>query len=115
MAEPARSPQKPVELKAGNLDVPGEAVAGLCRRHHVRKLAFFGSVLRDDFGPNSDVDVLIEFEPGYEPGFFALFDIAQELSAVLGGKKVDLRTPRDLSRYFRDEVIAGAQVCYAQE
>ncbi len=115
MVEPAPSPQQPVELKVGNLDVPGEAVAGLCRRHHIRKLAFFGSVLRDDFGPNSDVDVLIEFKPGHEPGFFALFDIAQELSAVLGGRKVDLRTPQDLSRYFRDEVIAGARVCYAEE
>ena len=115
MVEPARSPQQPVELKAGNLEVPEEAVTGLCRRHHVRKLAFFGSVLRADFGPNSDVDVLIEFEPGHEPGFFALFDIEQELSAVLGGRKVDLRTPQDLSRYFRDEVIAGARVCYGEE
>ncbi len=115
MAEPARPPQQPVELKAGNLEVPEEAVAGLCRRRHIRKLAFFGSVLREDFGPNSDVDVLIEFEPGHEPGFFRLFDIEQELSAVLGGRKVDLRTPQDLSRYFRGEVIAGAQVCYAEE
>ncbi len=114
MAEPARSPQQPAELKARNLDVPGEAVAGLCRRHHIRKLAFFGSVLRDDFGPHSDVDVLIEFEPGHEPGFFGLFDIEQELSSTLGGRKVDLRTQRDLSRYFRDEVIAGARVWYAQ-
>ena len=115
MVEPARSPQQAVELEVGNLEVPGEAVTGLCRRHHIRKLAFFGSVLRDDFGPNSDIDVLIEFDPRYEPGFFRLFDIEQELSAVLGGRKVDLRTPQDLSRYFRDEVIAGAQVCYAEE
>ena len=114
MAEPARSPQQSVEQKLLKLEVSEEAITALCRRHHVRKLAFFGSVLREDFGPNSDVDVLIEFEPGYEPGFFALFDIAQELSAVLGGRKVDLRTPRDLSRYFRDGVIAGARVCYAE-
>ena len=114
MVESARCPQQPVELKVGNLDVPGEAVAGLCRRYHIRKLAFFGSVLRDDFGPDSDVDVLIEFEPGHEPGFFGLFDIGQELSSALGGRKVDLRTPRDLSRYFRDEVIAHARVWYAE-
>ena len=115
MAESARSPQQPVELKVRNLEVPGEAVTALCRRRHIRKLAFFGSVLREDFGPNSDVDVLIEFEPGHEPGFFALFDIEQEFSSAFGGRKVDLRTPQDLSRYFRDEVIAGAQVFYAEE
>ena len=115
MAESARSPQQSVEQKLLNLKVSEEAITALCRRRHIRRLAFFGSVLREDFGPDSDVDVLIEFEPGHEPGFFGLFDIEQELSAVLGGRKVDLRTPQDLSRYFRDEVIAGAQVCYAEE
>ena len=115
MVEPARSPQQSVEPKVRNLEVPDEAVTGLCHRHHICKLAFFGSVLRDDFGPNSDVDVLIEFEPGHELGFFGLFDIEQELSCALGGRKVDLRTPQDLSRYFRDEVIAGAWVWHAEE
>ena len=66
-------------LTASNLEVPDDAISALCRRHHIRKLSFFGSVLRDDFGPDSDVDVLLEFEPGHEPGFFALFDIEQEL------------------------------------
>ena len=115
MAEPARSLERPVKQKVCNLEIPSGAVAGLCRRHHIRKLAFFGSVLRDDFGPSSDVDVLIEFEPGHEVGFFGMFDIEQELSVAIGGRKVDLRTPQDLSRYFRDEVLAGAQVCYAEE
>lgn len=70
-------------LTVSNLEVPDDAISALCRRHHIRKLSFFGSVLRDDFGPDSDVDLLIEFEPGYERGFFGLFDIEQELSAVL--------------------------------
>ena len=87
MVEPARSPQQPVELKVSNLDVSGEVVARLCRRHHIRKLAFFGSVLRDDFGPNSDVDVLLEFEPGHEPGFFALFDIEKSFPRLLGAER----------------------------
>jgi len=84
-----------------------------CRRHHIRKLSLFGSVLRDDFGPDSDVDVLVEFEPGRTPGF-ALFDLQDELSALFG-RRADLHTPGSLSRYFRDEVIANASVQYARE
>ena len=82
-----------------------------CRRNNIQKLSLFGSVLRDDFGPDSDVDVLIEFEAGHVPGlgFFALQD---ELTGLLG-RKVDLHTPDFLSRYFRQEVIAQAQVQYA--
>lgn len=95
-----------------HLAVPTEKIAEFCRRHHVRKLALFGSVLRDDFRPDSDVDVLVEFEPGHIPGFFGLFDMEEELSKFLGGRKADLRTPQDLSRYFRDEVVAHAQVQY---
>ena len=75
-----------------------------CRRHHVRKLALFGSVLRDDFGPDSDVDVLVEFEPGHVPGL-AFFDMEAELSHLIG-RQVDLNTPQFLSRYFRDTVLA---------
>ncbi len=88
-------------------------LADFCRRHHIRRLALFGSVLRNDFRPDSDVDILVEFAPEDTPGFFALYDMEQELSALLGGRKVDLRTPQDLSRYFRDEVISGAEVQYA--
>jgi hypothetical protein len=85
-------------------------IAEFCRRHHIRKLAFFGSVLRDDFGPNSDVDVLVEFEPGHVPGL-AFFTMERELSEVLG-RRVDLNTAECLSRYFRDEVLSEAQVQY---
>ncbi len=66
-------------------------------------------------GPESDIDVLVEFEPGHVPSFFRLFDLETELSALFGGRKVDLRTPEDLSRYLRDEVMAEAEVAYAQE
>lgn len=85
-------------------------VADFCRKHHIRKLAFFGSVLRDDFGPNSDVDVLVEFEPGHVPGL-AFFAMERELSEILR-RRVDLNTAECLSRYFRDEVLSEAQVQY---
>ena len=94
--------------------LPKETTAAFCRRHHVRRLAFFGSVLRDDFTDQSDIDVLVEFQPGHVPGFFGLVDMEYELSALFGGRKVDLRTPQDLSRYFREEVLAQAQVQYAE-
>lgn len=85
-------------------------VAEICRRHFIRRLAVFGSALRDDFSPDSDVDVLVEFEPGRTPGL-AFFAIQDELSRVLG-RRVDLHTPASLSRYFRDEVLAEAQDQY---
>jgi len=102
-------------VKGQRPSIPKAALAGFCRRNRVRKLSLFGSVLRDDFSPESDIDVLVEFEAGCEPGFFGLFDMEQELSALLGGRKVDLRTPQDLSRYFRDEVLALAEVVYAEQ
>jgi len=95
--------------------VPQEKIADFCRRNHIRKLSLFGSVLRGDFGPGSDVDVLVEFETGHVPGFFRLFDLEKELSSLFDGRKVDLRTPEDLSRHFRNEVVAKAEVQYAQE
>ena len=85
-------------------------IAEFCRRNHVRRLAFFGSVIRDDFTPDSDVDVLVEFEPGKTPGL-AFFDMQEELSGILG-RKVDLNTEEFLSPYFRDEVLAEAEVEY---
>ena len=93
------------------LKVPKDKIEEFCRRHHIRKLAFFGSVLRPDFGPNSDVDVLVEFEPGHVPGL-AFFSMEHELAEILR-RKVDLNTPQFLSRYFREEVLAEAQVQYA--
>ena len=92
--------------------VDRERLAAFCRKHHIRKLALFGSVLRDDFRADSDVDVLVEFEPGHVPGFIRLAGMEFELSALLDGRKVDMRTPEDLSRYFRDEVVASAEVQY---
>jgi predicted nucleotidyltransferase len=85
-------------------------IAEFCRRHHIRRFALFGSILRDDFGPESDVDVLVEFEPGKTPGF-AFFGMQDELSRHLG-RAVDLNTRGFLSRYFRDQVEAGALALY---
>jgi len=96
-----------------NLLIPKDEIAEFCKRHHILKLSIFGSALRDDFAPDSDVDVLVEFEKGYEPGF-AFFDMQEELSKLLG-RKVDLHTPGFLSRYFRDKVLKEAKVQYAQE
>jgi predicted nucleotidyltransferase len=90
-----------------------DKIASFCKKHHIRKLSLFGSVLRDDFGPNSDIDMLVEFEGGHAPSFFRLFDMEDELSVLLGGRKVDLRTPEDLSRHFRQSVLATAVVQYA--
>jgi len=90
-----------------------EAVAGFCRRHHIRRLALFGSVLRDDFAPDSDIDVLVEFEPGHTVGLIRLASIERELSDLLG-RKADIRSPADLSPYFRDEVLEQAEVQYAE-
>ena len=92
------------------IDIPKETLADFCRRNHIRRLAFFGSVLRDDFTPESDVDVLVEFEPGTRVGL-RFFGMERELSEILG-HKVDLNTPGFLSKYFRDEVIAEAEVLY---
>ncbi len=92
------------------IDIPKEKIADFCRKHGIRKIAFFGSVLRDDFMPESDVDVLVEFEPGHTPGL-AFFTMQRELSEILG-RKVDLNTVGDLSPYFRDEVLSEAQVLY---
>jgi len=95
-----------------HLQVNQTRIAEFCRRRHIRQLAFFGSVLRDDFGPQSDVDVLVEFQSGQTPSLFGLARMARELSGILE-RQVDLRTPEDLSRYFRDDVLAAAEVQYA--
>jgi len=91
-----------------------EKIVDFCERHHIRRLAIFGSALRGDFGPESDVDVLVDFMPGHTPGFFRLFDMEEELSGLFGDHKVDMRTPEDLSRYFRDKVVATAEVQYVR-
>lgn len=95
-----------------NLTIPKDKIKDFCRCHHIRRLSVFGSALRDDFTADSDVDVLVEFEKGQEPGF-AFFDMEAELSQLLG-RKVELHTPNFLSRYFRDTVLTEAEVQYAQ-
>jgi predicted nucleotidyltransferase len=95
-----------------HIQINQEQIADFCRRHHIRKLAFFGSVLREDFRPDSDVDVLLEFEPGIRVGLFELMSMQLEFSELIG-READFRLPGDLSRYFRDRVIAEADVQYA--
>ena len=95
------------------VDIPEAGLAEFCKRHHIRKLALFGSVLRADFRPDSDVDVLVEFEPGHIPGLIRLAGIELELSELLG-RKVDMNTPQFFSRPLRDQVLAEAEVQYAQ-
>lgn len=98
-----------------HIRVAHEEIAAFCRRHHINRLALFGSVLRDDFRPTSDIDVLVEFEPGHVPGLIRLAGLEQELSALFEKRRVDMRTPQDLSQYFRDAVIATAELHYAAE
>jgi len=93
------------------LQIPQDRVADFCRRHRIRKLALFGSVLREDFSPTSDVDVLVEFESGAKVGLMALARMERELSEIVG-RKVDLNTEGFLSRYFRGEVLREAEVTY---
>lgn len=94
-------------------DVPTEELPEFCRRHHIRKLSLFGSVLSDNFSADSDIDILVEWEPGHPVGLIRLAGIERELSQVLG-RKADIRTAADLSRYFRDEVLQSAQVQYVK-
>jgi predicted nucleotidyltransferase len=93
------------------LGVNQKHIAEFCRRRHIQWLAVFGSILRDDFGPDSDIDVLIEFEPGRTPGL-AFFDLPDDLSPLFGGKTVDVGTKQGLSRWIRGRVLAEAKVLY---
>lgn len=101
-------------MTVAHVEVPEARIAEFCRRNGIRRLSLFGSVLTDRFSDTSDIDVLVEFRPEARIGFFRLADIEEELSQLLGGRKVDLRTPMDLSRYFRDEVVRDARVVYAE-
>jgi uncharacterized protein len=94
--------------------IPKDKIRDFCERNHINRLSFFGSIQRDDFTPQSDIDILVEFEEGFTPGFFRLIDMEEELSSILKGRKVDLRTPEDLSRYFREEVKKESEVCYVK-
>lgn len=98
---------------AARMSFDQERLAELCRRHRIRKLALFGSILRDDFGPESDVDVLVDFEPGHVPGLFGLHRIEREISALFGDRRVDLLTFRSLNPHLRDRILSAAEVQYA--
>lgn len=100
-------------MRIHGIDIPETQIEAFCRRHRIRRLALFGSILGDDFGPESDVDVLVEFEPGATPGF-AFFGMQDELSSLLG-RRVDLNTPGFLSRYFRDQVLREAKPLYSMK
>jgi len=95
------------------IDLPKRRIGAFCRRNHIRTLALFGSILREDFGPKSDVDVLVEFEPGHPVGLLRMAALERELSQIIS-RKVDLRTPAELSRYFREEVVRTSDVQYAR-
>jgi predicted nucleotidyltransferase len=94
--------------------IPKESLADFCRRNHIQRLSLFGSVLRSDFRPDSDIDILVEFEPGHVPGF-RFIQMQKELSRIFGGRSVDLVTPKFLNHRIRDEVLNSAEVQYAQE
>ena len=96
-----------------NIAIAKDKIADFCRRHHIRKLSLFGSVLGPDFRSNSDVDVIVEFEPGHVPGL-GLIRMQEEFSALLGGRKVDMLTPGFLNRRIRRQVLANAEVQYAE-
>ena len=96
------------------LSVSKTKLAAFCQGHGIRRFAIFGSALRTDFSPESDIDILVEFAPGRTPGLLGMAGLEIELSELFGGRKVDLRTPEDLSCYFRQEVIDTAEVQYTQ-
>ena len=94
------------------IKIPKQKLVAYCKKNHIKKLAFFGSFLRDNFRSESDIDILVEFERGHTPGFFDLVLMEEQLSRFFKGKEIDLRTPNDLSRYFREKVIRNAEVLY---
>lgn len=101
-------------MKLKNIDVPIEQISSLCQQWHIAKLSLFGSVLRDDFTPTSDVDILVEFKPGFTPGFFKLHQIQEELSRIFDNRPIDLVTPKFLNKRIRDHVLATTEVCYVE-
>jgi len=102
-----------IMTKRTHIEIPKEEIEGFCKRHHIRKLSLFGSALRDDFTPESDLDILVEFDPAHIPGLIRLAGMEIELTGLLG-RKVDMRTAQDLSRYFREDVLSSAKVQYAK-
>ena len=100
-------------MKTPHIQIPAEELKAFCRKHHIQKLSFFGSVLDDNFKPQSDVDILVEFAPGHTPGW-EIVDIEEELSRLLGGRKIDMANPKYINRRIKDRVLAEAEVQYAE-
>jgi hypothetical protein len=100
------------EAVSPHISIDRDAVSAFCRRHHIRRLALFGSVLRDDFGPDSDIDVLVEFQPGHVPGL-DFVRIEREFSQFLGGRRVEMITPKSLSPRIRDQILTSAEPLYS--
>lgn len=102
-------------MTVGHIEASRSELAEFCRENGIRKLAVFGSVLTERFSDNSDIDVLVEFEPGTRVGYLGLAALERRLSVLFGGRRIDLRTPAELSQYFRDEVLRSAVVQYAAQ
>jgi uncharacterized protein len=102
-------------MKLKNVKVPTNELFALCQQWHIAQLSLFGSVLRDDFTADSDIDILVEFEPGFTPGFLKLYQIQEELSALFEQRSIDLVTLKSLNHRIRDRVLATAEVCYVAE
>jgi len=100
-------------MSTASIEIRKEQIADFCRRNGIHKLSLFGSVLTPRFSPVSDVDVLVEFQPGVRVGYLRMAALERELSAIIDGRKIDLRTPAELSKYFRDEILRSAAVQYA--
>jgi predicted nucleotidyltransferase len=101
-------------MTLAQIDIPEAQIAEFCRRNGIRKLALFGSAITGRFTDCSDIDILVDFRPQERVGFFRLADIEEALGRLFGGRKIDLRTPMDLSQYFRDQVVRDALVIYAE-
>jgi uncharacterized protein len=102
-------------MKLRNIKISINELSTLCQRWHIDKLSLFGSVLRDDFTADSDIDILVEFKSGFTPGFLKLYQIQEELSALFDHRTIDLVTLKFLNHRIRDRVLATAEVCYVAE
>lgn len=102
-------------MKVENIVIPLPEIKQFCQKHHINKFALFGSVLHDDFNPNSDIDVLVEFQPEHTPGFIKLYKIQEEISQLFDNRKIDLVTPKFLNYQIRDKILAEMKVCYVAE
>ena len=98
-------------MNEARIRIPKDRIADFCKRHRIRRLSFFGSILREDFGPDSDVDVLVEFEPGTRMGLIQLAGLEIELGRIIG-RRVDLNTPGFISKYYRDQILTEADIQY---